>query len=327
MQFSYNAAPNNNDLLFLSLSSSFDPNDPPWDYVGGSSNSCTTQGPAVAFHSLSAFLTSELLLFGGDPGPNSPSLPESTDSASLADIMNRLQPSFLCEDASWAGEPLRRIYHRAATVDGKVYITGGLKVDGASALGDDWLYDPSGPNFYQLPTDNSPGEIYGHASVVLEDGRILVFGGFSGSSSSLLPLSDIWVLDTTQSSLLWSTLSVASSSLPEPRRNFAFVYIGNGKILIQGGGDATMQSIFSDGWTLDISQSPAVWSQIEALSAVGQRRDHFAVYYGSSVVFGFGTPPWDTCLKYIIQANIVTPSFLQATALSNLRQQSYKSTT
>ncbi|EIN10057.1 hypothetical protein PUNSTDRAFT_120264 [Punctularia strigosozonata HHB-11173 SS5] len=284
--YGYHSAQNNNDLLFLSLSSPFDPSDPPWDYVGGSSNSCTTQGPAVAFHSLSAFLTTELLLFGGDPGPNSQSLPESSDSAALAEIMNRLQPSFMCEDASWAGEPLRRIYHRTATVDGVVYIFGGLKVDGASALSDDWLYDPSGPDFHQLPTDNSPGTIYGHASVVLEDGRILIFGGYSGSS--LFPLSDIWVLDTTQSTLSWSTLSVDTSVLPNPRRNFAYAYIGSGKILIQGGGDGTLQNLMSDGWMLDVSKSPAVWTQVDALSSVGQRIDHFAAYYGSSVVFGFG---------------------------------------
>lgn len=275
-------------MLFLSLSSSFDPSSPPWDYVGGASNSCTTQGPAVAFHTLSAFLTTELILFGGDPGPNSQVLPESTDSAALVDIMDRRGPSWLCEDASWADEPLRRIYHRSSTFDGKVYFTGGEKVDGAGGLDDHWLYDPAGPDFHQLPSDNGPPALYGHAAIVLEDGRMLVFGGWASTSSALLPFSTIWALDTTQSTLSWSTLSVSTSALPTARRNFAAVYVGNGKIIIQGGADGYLQNVYSDGWQLDTTQSPMVWSLVGALTEVGARYDHFAVFYGDYVIFGFG---------------------------------------
>lgn len=51
--FSYTAAYTNNDLLHLDLSQSFDPSSPPWQYIAGSENSSTPQGPILAWHSLS----------------------------------------------------------------------------------------------------------------------------------------------------------------------------------------------------------------------------------------------------------------------------------
>jgi hypothetical protein len=80
--YSYDSAPTNNDLLYLPLSSPFDPFAPPWQLISSSSNPSSSQGPVVAWHTLSAFDASHLLLFGGEPGPNSPVvLPDRPDSA------------------------------------------------------------------------------------------------------------------------------------------------------------------------------------------------------------------------------------------------------
>jgi len=69
---------------------------------------------------------------------------------------------------------------------------------------------------------------------------------------------------------------------------FAAVSLDNGGILIHGGSDARLQTNFADGWILDISQSTMSWSQVEALSQLGARRDHFAARQGDQVLFGFG---------------------------------------
>nr|VWO94179.1 Uncharacterized protein [Ganoderma boninense] len=282
--FAYTSAPVNNDILYLPLNSSFDLSSPPWQHV------TSTQGPAVAWHTVTPFDTANLLLFGGDPGPNGPIAdPEEADSAALLNASNRTGPVWQIESQSWAGEPLRRIYHTACESGGKVFLIGGEKTDGSgSAFSDHYVFDPSASSFTQLPTTNGPPDLFGHASVVLPDRRLLVFGGYSPSESTLLPFSTVWTLDTTQSSYAWTTSEVANSSLPSPRRGFAAAILDDGKVLIQGGADAVMQNVFSDGWVLDTTQSPMSWTAVEALSQVGPRRDHFAVAVGSDVIFGFG---------------------------------------
>ena len=166
---------------------------------------------------------------------------------------------------------------------------GGEKTDGSGiAFSDHYVYDPQGPSFTQLPSTNGPPDLFGHASVILPDGRLLVFGGYSPSKSALITFSTIWSLDTTQSNYTWLALDVSDTVLPSARRGFVAAVLDDGKVLIQGGADADMQNVFSDGWTLDTTQSPMVWSTVDALSQVGPRRDHFAVAVGSEVFFGFG---------------------------------------
>lgn len=288
--YGYSSAPVTNDILYLPLNSSFDLASPPWQYVAGCLNCSSSQGPAVAWHTLTPFNTSELLLFGGDAGPNGPiAAPEAADSAALLDASDRLQPIWHVEDKSWASEPLRRIYHTACESDGKVFLVGGEKTDGSgNAFSDHYVYDSSGPSFTQLPTTNAPPDLLGHACVILSDRRMLVFGGYSPTKNALEPFSTIWSLDTTDSSFPWSTAQVSDTTLPTPRRGFVAAALDNGKVLIQGGADADMQNVFSDGWVLDTTQSPMVWSTVAALSEVGPRRDHFAVAVGSEVMFGFG---------------------------------------
>ncbi|KAI1797027.1 hypothetical protein LXA43DRAFT_878987 [Ganoderma leucocontextum] len=288
--FAYTSAPVNNDILYLPLNSSFDLASPPWQYVAGCSNCSTAQGPAVAWHTLTPFNTANLLLFGGDPGPNGPIAdPEEADSAALLDASHHTEPVWHLQNKSWADEPLRRIYHTTCESGGKVFLIGGEKTDGSgSGFSEHYVFDPSGPSFTQLPTLNSPPDLFGHASAVLPDRRLLVFGGYSPSGNALLQFSTVWTLDTSQANYVWTASEVANATLPSPRRGFAAAILGDGKVLIQGGADADMQNVFSDGWVLDMTQSPMSWTAVDALSQVGPRRDHFAVAVGSEVIFGFG---------------------------------------
>lgn len=288
-QFGYTTAPTNNDLLFLSLSSAFDPSSPPWDYVGGSANACTTQGPAVAWHTISAFTSSGVLLFGGVPSPGDAFAMSGTNSASLLDVWDQTEPSWTCEPNDWAGEPMRRIKHATASFDGNVYLFGGMKADGSGeAFAENYNFDPSRPSFIQINPLNGPPDIYGHKAVMLPDGRAVILGGYIGSSSTYNPFTSIWVLQTPPQNAVWSSPSVSSGSVPTPRIGFVAVAIDSGRILIHGGSDEPRQNVYSDGWILDTTQDPWAWTQVQALTQVGQRVDHFAIQYGSSVIFGFG---------------------------------------
>lgn len=244
----------------------------------------------MAWHTLTPFNTSDLLLFGGDPGPNSQVvLPDRNDSSVLLNVPGNATWDF--ETESWANEPMRRIYHSAVEALGAVWIIGGQKADGSgSAFSDHYLFNPSSPSFTLLPSANGPPDITGHQSVVLSNGRLLVFGGYSPSEKSLIPLSTVWSLDLTHpDNFTWSTVSVSTSSVPPLRRNFAATVLDSGKVLIHGGADALLQTSLSDGWVLDTTQSPMVWSNVSALTQLGPRRDHFAVGLGTVAIFGFGT--------------------------------------
>lgn len=258
--------------------------------MSSSANGSTSQGPGLAWHSLSAFNTSGILLFGGQPDANSPTvLVDLSDSAILINVFNRLQPNWITEAASWAGEPKRRIHHSTATVpSGLIFIIGGEEADGSqNGFSDHWVFNSTAPLFTQLPSGGPPA-IYGHASIILGDGRLLVFGGFSGLEGILIPFTTIYVLDTSDSLFAWTTASVSTVLLPSPRRAFAALLIGNGKILIHGGSDADLQNNFDDGWVLDTTQIPFTWTLIPALSQLGPLRDHSAVCSGEQVIFGFG---------------------------------------
>ncbi|PPQ92235.1 hypothetical protein CVT25_008917 [Psilocybe cyanescens] len=289
--FSYTSAPNTNDLLYLSLSSPFNASIPPWNLVSSSTNTSTSQGPALAWSTLSALNTSTIFLFGGQPGPNSPTvITDVADSAELLDVFSRLAPNWIPEPLSWAGEPIRRIRHSAVTApSGLVFIFGGEKADGSqNAFSDHYVFDPNALTFTLLPSDSAPPDLYGHASIILSDGRILVFGGFCQSLGILLPFSTIWILDTKQANFTWTVIELIETNVPSPRMAFVAVLISGGKIIIHGGSDANLQNNFPDGWVLDTTQSPMTWTPIDALSQLGPRRDHFGISAGDQVIFGFG---------------------------------------
>jgi hypothetical protein len=286
-QFSYTSASPTSDTIYLPLSAPFDASSPPWQLVNSSS---TAQSPAVAWHTLAAFNASEALLFGGLPGPNSPTVVFSEpDSAVLLDLSNPLTPQWKVEAASWASEPMRRIHHSTSFTGGNIYLIGGEKADGSNNdISDHYVFNIEGPSFTLLPSSSGPPGLSGHASLVLSSGQLIVFGGYCGSQAALLPFTTIWALDTTQPTTSWTFLPVSNSSIPDPRRAFAATVLADGKVLIHGGADASLQTSFSDGWILDTTKSPMVWSKVDALTQLGPRRDHFAAASGTQVFFGFG---------------------------------------
>ena len=289
-QYSYTSAPNTNDLFRLDLSQSFDLSNPPWHIQGGCGDSTGCQGPPMAFHSLSAYSPSRMLLFGGLPDPNSSIvLLDRPDSAWVLNVQDTDSPSWVNETQGWANEPSRRIFHSASSSGGKVFIIGGQKADGSqTALNAHQVFDHTNPSFDTLPSTNGPPDLYGHTSLVLHNGSLLVFGGYSQSQGTLLPLSTIWTMDTWADTCKWSLTRVDNATFPPARRNFAAVVLSDGRILIHGGSDAVLQTTYSDGWILDTTQDPMVWSQVDSLSSLGARRDHMAVAVGSVLMFGFG---------------------------------------
>jgi len=282
-QYSYTSAPNTNELLYLSLSTTFSVQSPSWQLLDSS------PGPAIAWHTLSAINDSQVLLFGGQPDPNSPVvIVAGADSAWILDVSSRTSPAWIQEPQGWAGQPIRRIRHSTATApDGRVFIFGGERADNShTAFPDHYYFDPVSTTFQSLPTANAPPDLYGHVSIILPDGRILVFGGYCTSQATFLPFSTIWVLHVLN--MQWTVVTTNTSTLPTPRIAFAATHLGGGLILIHGGSGLDPQSSLMDGWILDTTKILWTWTQVDALSQIGAKRDHFAVTIGGQVLFGFG---------------------------------------
>ena len=288
-QFSYNSAPNTNDLLALDLSSPFLLSNPPWRVVMGSDIPSSSQGPAVSFHTLTAFSRDGILAFGGSGGPPMP-IETYPDSAwLLANLTDPSGPIWFAQPSGWANEPMRRIYHAATAVDGNVWITGGEKADGSSlGFNTTYQYVPAGPSSSDSfnPMASGIPDMIGHGSVLLANGTLVLFGGYSPSRYAMLPLSQLWMFDTTSPSSSWTLVSV-SGTIPSLRRNFAYALLDGSKVLIHGGSDASIQSAFSDGAILDLGSR--LWADASGISSMlGPRHDHMAVGLGSQVMFAFG---------------------------------------
>ncbi|KAF7374635.1 Adagio protein 1-like [Mycena sanguinolenta] len=282
-QYSYTSAQAQGDLLYLPLENSFSVDSPPWVLISDPNNNTESHGPAVAWHTLSAFNNSVLLLFGGMPSPSVP-IATGVDSAWLLNVYNRLVPQFMEEASAWANEPERREHHAAVSaITGEVYIFGGEAVDGSVAeFTDNYVFSPDSTTFTALPTDGAPPGLTGHAAIILPNGLILIFGGVS--AGGLLSFNTFYIFDTNSNT--WSTQTIQSSTLPPGRRDFAYVLLDGNGILIHGGCDAAFETTYSDGYIYNITTT--TWTNVPALEDLGQRRDHFAVTYGGQVIFGFG---------------------------------------
>lgn len=252
-------------------------------------------------------------MFGGVPADTS-SL-NSADSAALLNVYDRTHPAWNCAAQSWAAEPVRRVYHAAASFGGYVYVVGGTRADGSgNAFADVVRFDPTKPEFALLDLQGGPGAIWGHAAVVMPSGYMLVLGGVLGGA--LVPFTSIWMLDLNNLGGGWSMASVADGNVPTPRRGFAATPIDDHRVLIHGGADAVEQTVYSDGWILDTSKNPMEWSRVDALTTLGGRRDHFAVHYGNSVVFGFGALYALTCRFVLMGIQDLVPTGLSKTCPS-----------
>ncbi|KAG8921427.1 ribosomal protein P0 (A0) (L10E) [Tulasnella sp. 417] len=298
--YSYTAAPNTNDLFALDLSQPFDCTDPPWAYLSGSQDPASSQGPAIAFHTLSAYSQKRALSFGGEGGPNM-AIETNADSVWTLEFWNQSSVSWTQQEENWGDQPIRRIYHSAAVYDKAVWITGGERADG-SGLGfaETFLFTGSGSSgqFINLQAAVAGGvlsDIVGHRTVVLPNGLLVAIGGFSPSHQSMIPMTTIFTLDTMVDTAVWG-LMVAQGrdiDIPEPRRNFALAVLPNNTLLIHGGSDMAMQTFYSDGFTLNFNTNPPTWTALssELSDSIGPRIDHMAVGVGKNVIFGFGRSP------------------------------------
>ena len=253
--YTYTSALNTGDTLLLPLSSPFNTSSPPWK------TTATPNAPDVAWHTLSTLSSGtsypNLFIFGGDGGPT-----EATQTQADSTWLGTIETTANTEDyarqaTAWGSQPIRRLYHSAAGPgkDGKVYITGGVKDDGSGVtFSEVYAFDPKLSVFTSLTP--LPQGIYHHTSALLPNGTLVLVGGVASSvetgNADVLPLTGIYVMDTTADSTSWIEKSIGGDG-PSGRRGASLTLIGDGsRAFLFGGADSELTETYGDGWELDL---------------------------------------------------------------------------
>lgn len=258
-QYSYNSAPNSPDTILLPLSSPFSTSNPPYSLLNPA-----IPGPSYAWHCLAPIYAQDgewtLLSFGGDGGWPAPiSDSQSAWLVSLNPTSGVLNYTHM--PSGWGNQPSRRVRHACAAplTGGKVYITGGQEADYSEVFAQTFVYDPARQEFTALAP--LPIALYAHASVLLTNGTLLVFGGVSARNgvSALQPMNTIYSLDTTTHGG-WISLTTPSGG-PSVRQGATASLNTDGTVFVFGGTNGA-GSVLNDGWVLD--PRTLSWTQVFA---------------------------------------------------------------
>ncbi|KAE8538835.1 hypothetical protein D1P53_005200 [Cryptococcus gattii VGV] len=290
--YSYSSASNVGSTLFLALNSTFFANSAPFIEVE------SPPGPALVWHTISPFAHSDgtwqTLSFGGDSGISSQPSQSSNNSAWLDnfDLQNYSSLQYINQPENWGSQPSNRIYHSAVTgIDGKVYITGGLKNDGSNtAFADVYLFDSTQSRFAPLPSLQDG--LYHHTSIMLGNNSILVLGGAFisqiTSNIEVFPYTKLYRLDLSLNFVShWIEFAIGGDA-PQGRRGATATLSHNGdKIILLGGASSDLQTVYDEIWTLDLNT--LTWEKIVADGTGPDARfDHSAIAVGDNQMVIFG---------------------------------------
>ncbi|CAH7689093.1 hypothetical protein BY996DRAFT_1878238 [Phakopsora pachyrhizi] len=309
--FTYNSAPNTNEILLLSLDSTFQRSSPPWRNLSNSAQK--TQD--VSFATLGALVEptddapGSILAFGGDllsssntTGSDSSweiSLPPLKSASSESQGMITLNQL----DSSWAGQPIRRIRHTSNTADDsgsvRLWVLGGQKDDGSQkAINELWQYSTSKSSPLQGSWSTcpyAPIPVFDHSTVAVVDAndaiRLYAIGGL-GDDHQAVEMTNIYRFTPELTSEgcrgTWDTVQTHGSSSPPPRRGHAMVSLSSTQLLLYGGASASGQSVYDDIWLLDLNQ--LTWKQVTPMGSPqpGPRWGHSMIRVGNIIIIAFG---------------------------------------
>ena len=204
------------------------------------------------------------VFFGGDQGPPESCIPK---------------PDFL--DEVWAFHPDCDNFERitpegdgpsprtrhSITMDhsrGRMLMHGGRSREGTSGpydIQDDlWAYDLATDTWQELPSNDGPRARVTHSMVVAGDQMIVYGGNSTSSSTSYVPMADVWSYDLV--SERWERLDADAAA--GKRLFHAAAISDDGKTMyVFGGADdnAYTGPFFSDLWSYDVSSG--LWTELD----------------------------------------------------------------
>ncbi|KAL9543975.1 hypothetical protein MBANPS3_007857 [Mucor bainieri] len=161
--------------------------------------------PAVIYHSLQSLNASTLLTFGGHLNEHNltpPAEPEYLRYYQFSFDLRKWTP--LQKKNATIETPLERFWHTTSKSDQAIYLYGGMNM--THGLHDFWRYKADTDTWTRL-TD-VPVARCGHTSTMMDDGRMVILGGYDCSNASLLT-------PTTKSLISFSEAAVYDTQTDE----------------------------------------------------------------------------------------------------------------
>lgn len=150
------------------------------------------------------------------------------------------------------------VLHSVATLlDGRVLMTGGWRSSGSADMAE--VYNPATNSWSLAAPMNVPR--MNHASVTLDDGRVLVIGGTSQPSDTAEaydPVTNTWSY-------------VAALGIPRPNK-YTATKLKDGRVLVLAGSTVLMYDPIQDAWTQKAAMSIAPDRDQAVLSALPDGR-------------------------------------------------------
>ncbi|WYZ34058.1 hypothetical protein EsH8_I_000334 [Colletotrichum jinshuiense] len=212
--------------------------------------------------------------------------------------------------------PIEVNHPNVATVNGKIYLLGGLSVasDGAwRAFPESWVYDPA-IDVWRPVDPTPPGEERGSAAMGVSGKMIYLAGGMrtlepTGEAGEQDTVDFVSAFDTE--SLAWVSLPSAAAVLPEGRDHAGAAVIDN-KFYVVGGRRRGQRNVkdtvfvldlenLEDGWTLSGSRMPtprggvmtgAVNGKIYVFGGEGNLAEESNGIFNETEVFNTKTETW-----------------------------------
>lgn len=213
----------------------------------------------------------KMIIFGGVKG--------EVTSSEVA-VFNTDTMKWMTPIVKGAERPVARAGHACTSIREKVFVFGGVTVDG-NLLNDVWTFDQDSCSWTQVSCyGNQPSPRQGTSACASEDGRrIYVFGGNDGTKV----LNDVFFLDLER--LQWTYVPVHIGVQPEPREGHSS-FITSKYMIISGGCTQGGTKRLADVQVLDL-YSPR-WECLDEGNYITsmpwvKQRGSYSCFYGNKL--------------------------------------------
>ncbi|GAB6286293.1 MAG: hypothetical protein STSR0009_24940 [Methanoregula sp.] len=174
-----------------------------------------------------------------------------------------------------AGWREREMHSSVAMPDGSIVLMGGLASGGYVWNNDTWRSTDNGVTWTRMNASAGWTGRYGHSSVVMPDGSIVLMGGWIGGGSK----NDVW--RSTDKGATWTQVNASAGW--SARYTHSSVAMPDGSIVLMGGYDGDRKN---DTWRS--TDKGATWTQVNASARWSARYTHSSVAMpdGSIVLMG-----------------------------------------